>query len=125
MDLISSVLEKKLFPDWHGTPDEKNPESFETAEKMFEIAEKHGWKHEVYTHEYSIDVTEIFDTQSTEGNLLLDFITHTENFRGTADKNLLQETLALIEDLSTLKDGKRLGKKRNRLFLFTSDQILT
>lgn len=114
-DLISSVLEKQRFPDWHGSPDEKNPESFETAEKLFEISERHGWKHEVYTHEYSIDVTEIFDPQSTEGTLLLDFITHTENFRGTADKKLLQETLALIKDLSTLKDGKRLGEKKESL----------
>ena len=73
---MSSVLEKQGFQDWHGTPNEKNPESLETAEKMFEIAEKYGWKHEVYTHKYSIDVTEIFDPQSTEGNLLLDFITH-------------------------------------------------
>ena len=122
--LISSVLEKQLkqrFPDWHGNPAEKNPESYsETAEKIFEIAEKHGWKHEVYTHEYSIDVTEIFDPQSTEGNLLLDFITHTENFRGTADKKLMQETLALIGDLSTLKDGKRLGEKKESLiFIYT------
>lgn len=108
---MSSVLEKQ----WHGTSDEKNLGIFETAEKMFEIAEKYGWKHEIYTHEYSIDVTEIFDPQSTEGNLLLDFITHTENYRGTADKKLLQETLALIEDLSTLKDGKRLGEKKESL----------
>ncbi|XP_068753642.1 histamine N-methyltransferase-like [Montipora capricornis] len=114
-DLSFSVLEKQRFPDWHGTPDEKNPESFETAEKMIEIAEKYGWKHEDHRHEYFIDVTEIFDPQSTEGNLLLDFITHTENFRSTADKKLLQETLALIEDLSTLKDGKRLGVKGESL----------
>ncbi|XP_044171613.1 histamine N-methyltransferase-like [Acropora millepora] len=114
-DLMSSVLEKQGFLDWHGTSDEKNPESLETAEKMFEITEKYGWKHEVYTHEYSIDVTEIFDAQSTEGNLLLDFITHTANYRGTADKKLLQETLAVIEDLSTLKDGKRLGEKKESL----------
>ena len=78
---------------------------------MIEIAEKYGWKHEVHPHEYFIDVTEIFDPQSTEGNLLLDFITHSANFRSTADEKLLQETLALIEDLSTLKDGKRLGVK--------------
>ena len=102
---MSSVLEKQ----WHGTSDEKNPGSFGIAEKMY------GWKHEIYTHGYSIDVTEIFDPQSTEGNLLLDFITHTENYRGTADKKLLQETLALIEDLSTLKDGKRLGEKKESL----------
>ena len=36
-------------------------------------------------------------------------------YRGTADKKLLQETLVLIEDLSTLKDGKRLGKKEESL----------
>ena len=115
-DLICSVLEKQRFPDWHGNSDVKNSESCsETAEKIFEIAEKHGWKHEVYTHEFSIDVSEIFDPQSTEGNLLLDFITHTENFRGTADNKLVRETLALIEDLSTLKDGKRLGEKRDSL----------
>ena len=113
-DLICSVLDKQRFPDGHGNPDEKNPESYsEAAEKICEIAEKHGWKHEVYTVDYSIDVTEIFDPQSSEGNLLLDFITHAENFRGTADKNVMQETLALIEDLSTLKDGKRLGEMKN------------
>ena len=118
-DLICSVLDKQRFPDWHGNSDKKNPESFEPAEKILEIAERHGWKHEVYTHEYSIDVTEIFDPQSTEGNLLLDFITHTENFRGTADNKLVRETLALIEDLSTLKDGKRLGvKKESLIFIY-------
>ena len=108
------VLDKQHYSDWHGNPHEKTPQSYsETAEKIIEIAEKHGWKHEVYTVDYSIDVTEIFDPQSTEGNLLLDFITHTENFRGTADKNAMQETLALIEDLSTLKDGKRLGEMKD------------
>ena len=110
----SPVLDKQHYSDWHGNPDEKTPESYsETAEKICEIAEKHGWKDEVYTVDYSIDVTEIFDPQSTEGNLLLDFITHTENFRGRADKNVMQETLALIKDLSTLKDGKRLGEMKD------------
>ena len=110
----SPVLDKQHYSDWHGNPHEKTPESYsETAEKICEIAEKHGWKREVYTVDYSIDVTEIFDPQSTEGNLLLDFITHTENFRGTADKNAMQETLALIKDLSTLKDGKRLGEMKD------------
>lgn len=111
-DFIFSVLgllEKQRFPV------EKNPESFETAEKMFEIAEKYGWKQEVYTYEYPMDVTEVLDPSSTEGNLLLDFITHTANFRGTADKKLLQETLARIEDYSTLEDGKRLGERKESL----------
>ena len=114
-DLYSRVVEKQLCPDKHESPAEEISKSSEIGRKICQIAKKRGWKHEAYTIDYSIDVTEIFDPRSTEGNLLLDFITHTENFRGTADKKLLQETLALIEDLSTLKDGKRFGEKKESL----------
>ena len=85
------------------------------AEKLIRIASANGWKYEVYTHEYSIDVTEVFDPNSTEGNLLLDFLTYTVNFRETADKQLVEETLALIKDLTIVKDGKRLGEKKDFL----------
>ena len=91
--------------------------SYETAEKIIKIA--NGWKHEIYSQEYCIDVTEVFDEKSTEGNLLLDFLTHTVNFREKADKQLVEETLALIKDLTTVKDGKRLGdKKESLLFIY-------
>ena len=100
---------------WHGK--DKGSESYETSEKIIKIANDKGWKHEVYTQEYSIDVTEVFDEKSTEGNLLLDFLTHTENFRETADEQLVEETLALIKDMTILKDGKRLGKKIESLVI--------
>ena len=103
---------------WHGedTPDKK---LYETAEEIAMIADKHGWKHKIHTKEYTngIDVTEVFDEKSTEGNLLLDFWTHTMNFRETADKQLVEETLALIKELSTMKDGKRIGEKRESILL--------
>ena len=76
---------------------------------------EHGWKHEVYNNEYSIDVTDVFDEVSREGNLLLDFLTHTANFRETGDKQLVKETLALIKDLSTDKDGRHFGEKKESL----------
>ena len=66
----------------------------------------------------------MFDEKSTEGNLLLDFLTHTVNFRETADKQLVEKTLALIKGLTTVKDGKRLGEKRNRFFSFISKALL-
>lgn len=71
----------------------------ETAEKLITIANENGWKHEVYTHEYELDVTDVFDSRSTEGNLFLDFLTQTVNYREVADKNLVEETLDLIKDL--------------------------
>ena len=38
------------------------------------------------------------------------------NFRETADKQLVEETLALIKDRTTVKDGKRLGEKKESIF---------
>ena len=75
------------------------------------IAQDNGWKHEIYTQKYLIDVTDVFDEKSAEGNLLLDFFTHTLNFRETADKQQVEETLALIKDNTIVKDGKLVGEK--------------
>ena len=100
---------------WHGKDSDSN--NYETQEKIVRIANERGWKHEIYSQEYSIDVTDVFDEKSTEGNLLLDFLTHTVNFRETADKQLVEETLALIKELTTIKDGKRFGDKKESLII--------
>ena len=110
-DLTYSVLSKQKA-HWHG---KDVASEIETAEKLIQIANENDWKHETYTEEYWIDVTEVFDPKSTNGNLLLDFLTHTVNFRETADKQLVEETLALIKDLSFVKDGKRFGEKKESL----------
>lgn len=99
---------------WHGQEDDRS-KKLEKAQKLVEIAKSKAWKYEVYTKEYSIDVTDVFDPKSTEGNLLLDFLTHMVNFRETAEKQLMQGTLSLIRDHTTLKSGKRLGKKKDSL----------
>ena len=100
---------------WHGK--DSGSDNYETQEKIIMIANERGWKHEIYSQEYSIDVTDVFDEKSTEGNLLLDFLTQTENFRETADKQLVEETLALIKELTTVKDGKRFGDKKESLII--------
>ena len=112
-DLIHWTARKNN--QWHGK--DKDSEKYEPAEEIIKIAENNGWKHEVYSQEYSIDVTDVFDEKSTEGDLLLDFLTQTENFRETADKQLVEETLSLIKELTTVKDGKRVGDKKESLIL--------
>ena len=112
-DLIYWVTSKQNT--WHGR--DEDSENF--GIEIIKIAENNGWKHEIYSQEYSIDVSDLFDEKSTEGNLLLDFLTHTVNFRETADKQLVEETLALIEELTTVKDGKRFGdKKESLIFIY-------
>ena len=71
----------------------------------------------MYTHEYELDVTDAFDPRSTEGNLLLDFLTQTVNYREVADKKLVEETLVLIKDLSIERDRKNFGEKKESLVI--------
>ena len=106
--MVFNFIKSKQRDQWHG--DLANNSLHDRAEALIQIAHKNSWKHEVYTIEYPIDVTEVFDPQSTEGNLLLDFLTHKVNFRETANKQLVEETLALIKDLSVVKEGKTIGK---------------
>lgn len=113
LDLINLVLAKQPT-NGYGQKDGAI-ENLEKAGQLVEIAKSKGWKHEVYMNEYSIDVTEVFDPKSTEGNLLLDFLTHTINFRETAEKQVVEETLAVLRDHTVFKDGKRLGKKKDWL----------
>ena len=87
----------------------------ERAEKLIQIANENGWKHEVYIREYLTDVTEVCDPRSTDGNLLLEFLTHTVNLPKTADKQLVEEMLDFVKDLTIFKDGKRFGEKKNSL----------
>lgn len=112
-DLMNLVIAKQPT-NRYGLEDGAS-ENLQKAEQLVEIAKSKGWKHEVYIKEYSIDVTEVFDPKSTEGNLLLDFLTYTVNFRETAEKQLVEETLAMVRDHTVLKDGKRLGKKKDSL----------
>ena len=102
---------------WRGKGKTSERDTYETADKIVKIANDHGWKHEIYTQQHTYDVTEVFDEKSTEGNLLLDFLTHTVNFRETAEKQLVEETLQLIKDMTILKEGKRLGEKKQSLVL--------
>mgnify|MGYP000143913595 FL=1 len=113
LDLINLVLAKQPT-NGYGQKDGAI-ENLEKAGQLVEIAKSKGWKYEVYMNEYSIDVTEVFDPKSTEGNLLLDFLTHTINFRETAEKQVVEETLAVVRDHTVFKDGKRLGKKKDWL----------
>lgn len=77
MDLVLAKQSKNRHPQEEGTS-----ENLEKAQQLVEIAKSKGWKHEVYIKDYSIDVTDLFDPKSTEGNLLLDFLTHTVMGKG-------------------------------------------
>ena len=80
-----------------------------STQTLIDIAAKNGWRHEVYHLDQYVDVTTIFDESSVEGNLLLDFLTQTANFRTVNDKKRVTEVMQFWLDNSVVNDdGKRL-----------------
>ncbi|CAB3999132.1 Hypothetical predicted protein [Paramuricea clavata] len=91
----------------------------QTSEELIKMAEKCGWKHEINCQKLFVDVTEVLNADSVEGNLLLDFLTNTENFRKSANNHVLEVTLEFIEQLAIAKDGKYLGEiKESLVFIY-------
>ncbi|KAK3730497.1 hypothetical protein QZH41_015703 [Actinostola sp. cb2023] len=96
-----------------GKPEESFPD------QVMKIAVKNGWKYEMFTQEYEIDVTEVFDEDSVKGNLLLDFFAQLVNFRAMAEKAHIEQVLSAMRDQTTVRDGKCLGKKIDVVFVIS------
>ncbi|XP_041465339.1 histamine N-methyltransferase A-like isoform X2 [Lytechinus variegatus] len=56
---------------------------------------------------WHVPSSQCFDENSKDGRHLLDFFTHTKNFRGTASRDVLEEVLTYLESSSTTQaDGE-------------------
>lgn len=79
---------------------------------LVSIAKRNNWKYEELckTH-YTVDITSCFDDSSIEGGLLLDFMTHCQDFRSTADRTFQDEVMNFLNEESTTDDnGNKLVK---------------
>ncbi|KAK3736611.1 hypothetical protein QZH41_006369 [Actinostola sp. cb2023] len=90
-----------------------------SADEVIKATVKNGWKYEMFAQEFEIDVTEVFDEDSIKGNLLLDFMTGLMNFRDTAEQAHIEQVLSVMRDQTTVRDGKRLGKRVKTLIVLS------
>ena len=79
-------------------------------EDVVAVAKKYNFPFEQYSMDFPWDLTEIFDDASELGNKHLDFITKFKNFRGTVSGREVEEVLKLLEEVSSVQDGKRIAK---------------
>ena len=92
--------------------------NFGSAKKLFtemdvvNIAQKNHWKYEeLWNVHYMVDITSCFDESSTEGGLQLDFLTHQENFRVTANRIVYEDIIGFLnEECTTDESGKKFIK---------------
>ena len=78
-----------------------------SIQPLVDIVAKNGWRHEVYHLDQHVDVTTIFDESSVEGNLLLDFLTQTVDFRKVNDEKKVTEVMQFWLDNSVVSDDCR------------------
>ena len=64
-----------------------------TEQDLVKIAADKGWKYDVIRQDFAIDVSLCFGEPSEQGDLLFDFLTHQEDFRATADQELIDEVV--------------------------------
>ena len=97
--------------------------TFYTTEEIVSIAKKHFWKHELRTSRFRVDITKCYDETSEEGSLLLDFLTHQQNFRLFADRELLASMMAFLTDMSQVdeKGSRHLNGEMGAVFIYKQE----
>lgn len=101
----------KLSRKLNGKVDLGAIQKFYTEVDLVEIAERNNWKYEeLWRTNYTVDISSCFDESSKEGSILLDFLTHKQEFRATADKTFCKEIMDFLKEASTDDHGRKLIK---------------
>ncbi|XP_078364614.1 histamine N-methyltransferase-like [Oculina patagonica] len=79
-----------------------------TEVDLVNIAEKNNWKYEeLWRTHCTVDISSCFDESSKEGSSLLDFLTHKQEFRTTADKAFYKKVMDFLNEESSTDDYGR------------------
>lgn len=96
----------KLSRKLHGKVDLGSIQKFYTEVDLVDIAVRNNWKYEeLWRTHYSVDISSCFDESSEEGSSLLDFLTHKQDFRATADEALYNEVMDFLNEESSSNDN--------------------
>ena len=106
------VAEESFFPKLARTLKGKinlgSINKFYTEVDLESISKRNNWNYkELKKYSCDADITSCFDYLSTAGGLLLDFLTHCQDFRGTVDKMVYKEVMNFLEQQSFTNDSGR------------------
>lgn len=69
---------------------------------------RNNWKYEeLWRTSYNVDISNCFEESSEEGSLLLDFLTHKQDFRSTSDEAFYNEIMKFLNEESIRDDDGR------------------
>lgn len=96
---------------------ERGGQKILSSENILKVADENRWKYETFPQEILIDITDIFEEESEEGNVLLDFLTTVKKFRVETSATEVKQALQAFEEASVEKDGKLFLKRANNLVI--------
>ena len=107
------VPEESFFPKisrkLHTKVDLGAAQKLYTEVDLVDIAEGNSWKYEkLRKSHYPCDISSCFDESSKEGSILLDFLTHQQDFRATADKTVYKEVMEFLNEESRTDENGRI-----------------
>ena len=98
----------KLSRKLHGKEDLGSIHKFYTEVDLVNIAARNNWKYEeLWKTSYSVDISSCFEESSEEGSLLLDFLTHKQDFRANSDEGFYNEVMDFLNEESLSDDNVR------------------
>ena len=77
-----------------------------TIQQIQEIAQKHGWKFQLFTPEYRLDVTECFKPDSQDGRYLLDCLLCFSNYLDEVEFDH-QKLLNFLHEEASINENER------------------
>ncbi|XP_070560864.1 histamine N-methyltransferase-like [Ptychodera flava] len=89
------------YRDWEG-----NRADLLTSHDIASYMKTKELNYHVYVREDAIDVSEVFDETSAEGNMVLDFLVQRKHFRKYSPEDLLTKVLDFVKENSREENGK-------------------
>ncbi|XP_070557282.1 histamine N-methyltransferase-like [Ptychodera flava] len=89
------------YRDWEG-----NRADLLTSHDIASYMKTKELNYHVYVREDAIDVSEVFDETSQEGNMMLDFLVQRQSFRKNGPEDVLTKVLDFVKENSREENGK-------------------
>ena len=92
-----------------------------TIQEVEEVVIKHGWNFQLFSPEYSLDITECFNASSKDGRHLMDCLAWFSNVKDEVDSDP-KKLLKFLQESESISQNKHLLKgKQGALFIYKRD----
>lgn len=106
-----SNLTTRLLKDFQGKAFPRSKKNI-SGKDIVATAEKYGWKWEIDSQEYILDVNECFKEGSSKGDMLLDMLFNIKDLRKQASAEVIEQLMKALEKEAIASGGSKIVKEK-------------